>query len=214
MLHDSLSPLEAEMKDLAEVFQVEQDELELLLQELEAMYLRLYVKSADEAGVRLWEAEYGICHSEALPLEHRRAKILAKMNSGISATKEMLENLVRQILDADAVKIIEYPAEYRFVVYVHTQSFEENMMLADAAVSEARPAHLAYQFINAIYRKYRCGFYIGILGCVKKSMIELIDTKGMNFDKCRCGFYLGILGCTKKKIEKGTVETNGICIDE
>lgn len=214
MLRDSLSPLETEMKQMSELFGVEQDELSLLLQELENMYRRLYVKSADEEGLCLWESEYGIWHNQVLSIEHRRAKILAKMNSGISATKTMLENLVKQILNADAVKIIEYPAEYRFEIYVHTQSFEENMMLADEAVSEARPAHLAYKFINAIYRKYRLGFYIGILGCVKKSIVGMIDTKGMDFDKCRCGFYLGILGCTKKKMQKGTVETNGIFIDE
>lgn len=213
MLHDSLSPLETEMKQMAELFGVEQDEMVLLMQALEKMYQRLYVKSADEEGLCLWEAEYGIWHNQMLSIEQRRAKILAKMNSGISATKAMLENLVKQILNADTVRIIEYPAEYRFEIYVHTQRFEENMMLAEDAVSEARPAHLAYKFINVIYRKYRCGFYIGIFGGIRKFTAGTVDTGGLNLDKYRCGFYLGMAGCMKKKMEKGMVDINGLSVD-
>lgn len=213
MLYNSLSPLEAEMKQMADLLGVEQEELNLLLKEIEKMYLRLRVKSADEDGITLWETEYGIQHNTALTIEQRRAKVLAKMNSGLSATKEMLENLVKQILDADDVKIVEYPAEYRFEIYVHTQFFEENMMIADDAVSEARPAHLAYKFINAIYRKYRCGLYVGVCGYSAKRIACEIDTEALNIDKLRCRFYIGISGYMKKTEER-EAQTDGLYFDE
>ena len=183
MLYNSLSPLEAEMKQMADLFGVEQEELNLLLQEIEKMYLRLRVKSADGDGIALWETEYGIQHNTALTIEQRRANVLAKMNSGLSATKEMLENMVKQILDADDVKIVEYPAEYRFEVYVHTQFFEENINIADEALSEARPAHLAYRFINALYRKYKCSSYVGLIGCVSKEITGEVKTDGLYTDE-------------------------------
>lgn len=213
MLCDSLSPLEAEMKQMSELFGTEQEEIDLLYREIEALYLRLRVKTADEKGLHLWETEYGLWNNTAFTIEQRRARILAKMNSGMSATTKMLENLVKQILDADDVKIIEYPEKYCFEIYVYTQRFEENMMLAEDAVSEARPAHLAYKFINAICRKYRCGFYMGIFGGIRKFTAGIVDTGGLNLDKYRCGFYLGMAGCMKKKMEKGMVDINGLSVD-
>ncbi len=213
MLKESLSPLESSMKQMGELLESEQAEIDLLLAELESMYKRLYVKSADTEGIRYLETEYAIPHNDALTIEQRRARVLAKINSSVSATKQMLEELARQVLGADSVTIVEYPSEYRFVIYVSTKSFEENMKIADDAVDEARPAHLAYKFINSIYRKYRCGLYVGTVGSVRKTLTEKVNTDGLDIDKYRCGVYFGFIGCMRKAVEE-RVDTNGLYIDK
>jgi len=214
MLKESLSPLEAGMRQMDELLEAEQEEIDLLLSELEKMYKRLYVKSSDITGIRYWEEDFAVSHDDTLTIEQRRARILAKINGSASATKEMLENLVKQVLGADRVTIVEYPREYRFVIYVSTKTYEENMKIADAAVDEARPAHLAYKFINALYRKYRCGFYIGTIGCVRRAVVREVDAGGWDFDKYRCRYYLGIVGCTKKMISEGRVDVYELYINE
>ncbi len=204
MLRESLSPLESSMCQMGELLDAEQEEIAFLLNELGKIYNRLYVKSADITGIRYWEDEYAIPHNDDLTIEQRRARVLAKINSSISATKKMLEDLVKQVLGADSVTIIEYPNEYRFVIYVNTKIFEENMKIADDAVDEARPAHLVYKFINSIYRKYRYIFYVGSVGCTRKVMTREVNANGLNLDKYRCGFYLCTIGCVRIK-KKGQV---------
>lgn len=213
MLKDSLSYLEAEMKQMKELLSAEQGEMDLLVRELENISKRLYVKMTDKEGIRYWEKEYGIPFKTSLTLEQRKAQVLSKIIGSMPATKEMLENMVRQVLDADSVNIVEYPEEYRFVIYVGTQRFEENMGIADAAVDEARPAHLAYQFINTLIRRYRSGFWVGVIGCIRKTSAGLVDTEGLDIDKYRCGLYIGALGCVRK-IMGGLVDTDGLCFNE
>lgn len=213
MLKDSLSFLEAEMKQMKELLEAEQGEIDLLMLMLENIYKRLYVKTSDMQGLVQWEREYGISFNTALTMQQRRSQILAKLNSNMPATKEMLENLVRQVLNADSVSITEYPEEYRFVIYVGTQRFEENMGIADAAVDGARPAHLAYKFINTLIRKYKCNMFVGAVGCTRKIFLKLVDTQGLDLDKNRCGCYIGALGCVRKIME-GRVDIDGLYSDK
>ena len=94
----------------------------------------------------------------------RRARILAKLNSNPPATVKMLENLVFQILSANAVTIVEHPSEYSFDVYVNSDYLVETFEIADEAVRLARPAHLSYKFINQLIRNSTSRVYIGIAG--------------------------------------------------
>lgn len=105
---------------------------------------------------------------------------MARMNSGETATPSMLAGLVKQVIDADYVDIVEYPAEYFFEVWIGTKYLAENLQIAKDAVDEARPAHLAYEFINALKRIDRMGMYVGIAGAV---------TKKINVEVCTDGLY-------------------------
>lgn len=183
MLKGSLSTLESSMQQMGELLDAEQQEMDLLQIELEKLYARLYVKTSDMTGIVRWEKEYGILHDSSLTLEQMRARVLARMNSGKTATPVMLESLVKQVINADYVSIIEYPAEYRFEVWVGTQYAAENMSIAKEAVDEARPAHLAFEFINALKRIGKMGLYVGIAGAVTKRMNVEVNTDGLYSDE-------------------------------
>ena len=183
MLKESLSRLESSMQQMSDLLDAEQDEFDRLLKELEKLYARLYVKTSDEEGTIRWEKEYGLIHDSSLTLEQMKARVMARINSGETATKAMLESLVKQVVDADYVSIIEYPSEYRFEVWVGTQYIAENLQIAKDAVDEERPAHLAYEFINALKRIDKMGMYVGIAGAVTKKIHVEVKTDGLYPDE-------------------------------
>ncbi len=183
MLKESLSKLEASMLQMNELLEAEQQEIERLQAELEKQHDRMYVKTSDETGIILWEKEYGLIHNSALTLQQEKARVFAKLNGGETATPSMLAGLVKQVIDADYVNIIEYPSEYYFEVWVGTRYLAENMQIARDAVDEARPAHLDFEFINALKRIDRSGLYIGIAGSMTKKIEVEVNTDGLYPDE-------------------------------
>lgn len=183
MLKDSLSKLETSMRQMDELLEAEQMEIDRMHVEVEKQHERMCVKTADEAGIILWEKEYGLIHDSSLTLQQKRARVLAKMNSGETATPSMLAGLVKQVIDADYVNIIEYPAEYYFEVLVGTRYLADNMQIAKDAIDEARPAHLDYKFINELKRIEKAGFYVGVAGAVTKKIGVEVCTDGLYLDE-------------------------------
>lgn len=183
MLKESLSNLESSMQQMDELLEAEQQEIDRMHRELENQHARMYIKTSDDVGILLWEKEYGLIHNNALALNQKKVRVLAKVNSGETATPSMLAGLVKQVIDADYVDIIEYPSEDRFEVWVGMQYLAENMQIAKDAVDEARPAHLDFEFVNALKRIDRTGLYIGIAGSVAKKIEVGVDTDGLYPDE-------------------------------
>lgn len=163
MLNKSVPPFVAQMREMAELFIAEQPELDRMERELTELLKQFYIKSATYS-LDQWEDEFGIERNSSLTLMQRRARVLAKLNSNPPATVKMLENLVFQILSANAVTIVEHPSEYHFDVYVNSDYLIETFEIADEAVRLARPAHLSYKFINRLIRNSTSRVYYGIAG--------------------------------------------------
>lgn len=163
MLKKSVPLFVAEMLEIAELFHVEQAEMDRLEISIIRLIEQFYMKSASYS-LDEWEREFALEKNSLLTESQRRARILGKMNSNPPATIKMIENLVLQILGANYVFVREYPAEYRFVIYVNTDYLVESLSIADAAVKEMRPAHLNYKFINQLIRTAGMTACIGIAG--------------------------------------------------
>lgn len=163
MLNKSVPPFVAQMREMAELFLAEQPEFDRLEKELTELLKQFYIKSATYS-LDQWEDEFGIERNSSLTLMQRRARVLAKLNSNPPATVKMLENLVFQILSANAVTIVEHPSEYHFDVYVNSDYLIETFEIADEAVRLARPAHLSYKFINRLIRNSTARIYYGVAG--------------------------------------------------
>lgn len=161
MLIEDVSPFAASMKELRELFEAEQPELDLIEARLEDIIKQFYVKTATWSIGR-WENDFLIEHDSTLSIEQRRAMLLAKINSRTTATIAMLENMVKQIMDAKQVVITENTADYSFTIYVNTAFLVHNFNVADVAVYLARPAHLNYKFINELIRKLDAEFRYGV----------------------------------------------------
>lgn len=163
MLKKSVPPFVAEMMEIAQLFIAEQPELDMMEADLAELLRQFYIKTATYS-LDMWEDEFGLERNTSLTLMQRRARILAKLNSNPPATVKMLENLVFQTLSANAVTIVEHPAEYSFTVYVNSDHLVETFAIADEAVRLARPAHLSYKFVNRLIRKAVSRVYYGIAG--------------------------------------------------
>ena len=163
MLKKSVPPFVAQMMEMAQLFTAEQPELDKMEADLSELLRQFYIKTATYSLDR-WEDEFGLERNTELTLMQRRARVLAKLNSNPPATVRMLENLVMQVMTANAVTIVEHPAEYSFTVYVNTDYLVETFAIADEAVRLARPAHLSYKFVNRLIRKATSRVYYGIAG--------------------------------------------------
>jgi len=163
MLKKDVPPFAAEMREIAELFIAEQPELDKMEADIAELLRQFYIKSATYS-LDKWEDEFGIERDSSLTLMQRRARVLAKLNSNPPATVKMLENLVLQILDANAVTIVEHPSEYSFSIYVNSDYLIDTFKIADEAVRLARPAHLSYKFINRLIRNATSRIYVGIAG--------------------------------------------------
>lgn len=161
MLIYDVSELAASMKELRELFDAEQPELDLIKNKLEDIIKQFYAKTVTRA-IERWENDFLIAHDITLSIEQRRAMVLAKINSRTTATIAMLENMVKQIMDAKQVVITENTADYSFTIYVNTAFLVHNFNVADVAVYLARPAHLNYKFVNELIRKLDAEFRYGV----------------------------------------------------
>lgn len=167
MLKNDVPGFVASMKEMNELFEAEQPELDYLKEYITELINQLRVKTATYSLER-WEQEFGLSLGTELPLTKRRARILAKLNSNEPATKAMLENLVKQILNAKSVRIKEIYDSYFFEIYVNTSKLIENLEVADEAIYYARPAYLGYKFINELIREAILTLYVGATGGVLK----------------------------------------------
>lgn len=182
MLNKNVPLFVAEMMEIAELFKVEQSELDRLEANIISLLEQFYIKSASYS-LDEWEREFALEKNSLLSTGQRRARIIGKMNSNPPATIKMIENLVLQILGANSVNIIEYPAEYRFDIYVNTDYLLENLSIADAAVKETRPAHLNYKFINGLIRKASMRVYVGIAGGYIAKKEGVVNTDELYIDQ-------------------------------
>lgn len=129
MLKKSVPPFVARMREMAELFEAEQPELDRLEGILTELLAQFYIKTATYS-LNQWEQDFGIVEDPELTQEQRRARVLAKLNMRMPATVKMLENLVRQTMGAENVRIEEHPTEYAFTVYVQEDKLSDFLGIA------------------------------------------------------------------------------------
>lgn len=197
MLKKSIPTFAAEMREMKELLQAEQPEVDRLRAALEELEKQFYLKTATYS-LSDWEREFGIEQNNRLTVSQRRAQILAKLNTTTPASVKMLENLVQQILGAD-VTITEHPEKYSFDVYVSTQHIADNFAIAKTAVYEARPAHLSYNFVNALIRTAEQKIFFGFADSLVKTYFGELEKYKLEKNVVQ-EVFCGMLPSIRKKI--------------
>ena len=178
MLKKSVPPFVAQMREMAELFGAEQPELDRLEGILTELLAQFYIKTATYS-LNQWDEDFGIVKDPELTQEQRRARVLAKLNMRMPATVKMLENLVRQTMGEENVRIEEHPAEYAFTVYVQEDKLSDFLGIARRAVQAARPAHLNYKFIERLIRDARIDLYGAGYGRIIHMSESEVDISGL-----------------------------------
>lgn len=198
MLKNNVPPFVAQMKEMAELFHVEQMELDQLEIKIEKLIKQFYIKSATYT-IEDWEKEFALLDGIGMSIEQRRARLLAKLNTRTPATVEMIANLVKQTMGVEHVVIEEFPENYMFVIRVKEDSLSDLLGVTKEAVHYARPAHLDYHFIEQLVRNSLIQLYAGAWGSgIRQSSATVA------IDRLYSGVYLAGLG-TFIAIRKGSV---------
>lgn len=199
MLKDGLPQFVREMKEMAVLLGVDQEEIDRLEACIEEMTRQFWIMSATYS-IDDWEKEFGIERNSTLTLGQRRAQVLAKLNTRAPSTVKMIENLVIKVLGERRVEVVEDYENYSFTIIIRSDYVPENMLVACDAVRRARPAHLNYGFVNKIARDSILQLYMAVAERKVKEEIFEVDTRHR-----KIVFYAGNLAKVVKTME-GDVE--------
>ena len=95
-------------------------------------------------GLDYWEHELGLVTDRSNSYVRRREIIQAKLRGSGTSTKARIKN-VAEAFSGGEVDVIEYPAEYRFVVkFIGVLGIPPNMAGFLNMLDEIKPAHLGY----------------------------------------------------------------------
>jgi len=130
------------MQAIMEAIGAEWDDVDRLTDEV---FAQLFPQTATW-GIVYWEMLLKIPINKELPIEQRRARVLARMHTRWPMTKERMEQLVRTFSQDKQAFIREFFDQYRFeVLFSLTQSVDLGTVYE--VIEEAKPAHLGYSLV-------------------------------------------------------------------
>ncbi len=114
-------------------------------------------------GIRYWEQKYGIAPNPSLSLAQRRINVIARRGVRQSLNPGRLGQILGTITGA-AVRVTEFPSEYRFQVSIADGSFSDYPGLV-AYLEEIKQSHLGY------------GITVDLLGIRNENYVDLRDLR-------------------------------------
>lgn len=120
------------MQAILEAIGAEWDEAEKLADEVLA---QLFPQTATW-GITYWEWLLGIPPNHSVPIEQRRARVLASMQTRWPITRERMENIVNQFVVDKKAFIEERYSEYTFTVVLPHGGFESFYFLQPTMILE------------------------------------------------------------------------------
>lgn len=109
---------------------------------------QLFIVTASGWGLDRWEKELSLPIIIGKPDADRRSRILSKLRGVGTVTINLIKSIA-EAYDNGTVDIIEHPEDSYFIVkFIDPRGIPPNLADVEAAVEEAKPAHLAveYQF--------------------------------------------------------------------
>lgn len=173
MIRDDLPSFVYDIKQMKELIDAEESELEYLYKFFEEFSREFNIFSCMDT-IKRFEKDYAIEPNEELSIAQRRLRILIKKYQKLLPTVVNLEATIKSLLNADVVKIKEVGC--RFDIYVGSALLLENMDIAKKFFKDIRPAHFEYKFINSVPRDEKVEMYIGVNEFIHKKMrFEVVE---------------------------------------
>lgn len=142
-----------------------QEEHETLRQDIDSIGQTLYVDSALDWGLQLWEKMLAIDTDTSLDLKTRRAAILAKLGKTPSVTVAFLTAIINRFVSVPTTQIVENPSEYTVDIYLPDTGTHDFSKI-DESVSIYMPAHLGhtYHFKTLVEENFFVGSIARLIG--------------------------------------------------
>lgn len=177
-------------------------------------------------SIGIWEWVYGIETDEALQLEYRRQRILAKILWTKPVNPEVIRRGVVKITGCD-VDITDFAGPYRFALKIHMQEDGETLPygLVREYIQTVKPSHLAAfltwmflvvidstqleQFLHPLVQMH---WYIPFWGCKILNGTKFLDGSALLNAGRRYRLVLGIKNGIKLSISE-SMDTDRVYID-
>lgn len=145
-----------EVNSIQGAFDIERETLEINVIDL---INQLFVSTATEWGLALWEEMLGLRIDNSLSIDVRRAIILSKIKSNTVATKEAIRKVCQDFTNKK-VEVIENNSEYSFTVnFIGGDVYDTKRLIKE--INDMKPAHLAFNIINSIASIIKINFSKG-----------------------------------------------------
>lgn len=159
MLKECIAEEFAKTKQMEELFDAEQPELDLLSSEFSEWSKELYILTATKE-IERWEDDYCLPHDTSLTIEQRRMRVFAKKSEKVITKKDYIRDKIRTMLDATQVSIEE--KDCCLIISYETAYLVDNLEICKDYLKKIRPAHWGYQLRNEINRSNSSEIYWGI----------------------------------------------------
>lgn len=111
-----LLPFMQEYKEMQEIMNAEQPEIDLLWGTTEGVFADQFILDATENGVSRWESMLGISPKGTDTLDERKFRILSKLNQELPYTLRKLEQVLATLCGSDGYSIKLNAAKYEIEI--------------------------------------------------------------------------------------------------
>lgn len=128
-------------------------EIDEYKQGLNVILQAMYVTTAPDWALDIWEQELGLASFAGKPLNQRRSRIISKIR-GIGTVTVRLVKSVAESYAYGTVSVTEHPEQYSFTIkFLDSRGIPPNYADLQAAIEEIKPAHLEaiYDFSYTTY---------------------------------------------------------------
>lgn len=134
---DYWMPLLRNLKEFKEIAKAEEPELEILLAEIDRTLDNMFIETADEEGIKHFEAMMGIYPAEGATLEERRFEVMVKWNDKLPYTEDALRGFLDVLCGENGYTLINDFENYTLSIKLGIASesnYEEVQKLLDRVV--------------------------------------------------------------------------------
>ena len=136
-----LPPFVQRFKEISEVMETEQKELELAWSNAESTLADPYVMTATLNGIKRYEKIFGIVPKATDTLDERRFMVLSKMNEQPPYTLEALKNVLNALCGEDGYTLFMNTDDYELIVKLGVNN-EKNYEAVVELLDRILPANI------------------------------------------------------------------------
>lgn len=127
-----------------------------------------------------YEEEYGLPINPNVSIEERRSRIIARMRSTGTTTKELVKTIAMSWSNGE-VDVIEYSSQYKIEIqFVGTIGIPANIDYLKQSIYEIIPVHLEVEYTfkyNTVQVLRETGLTVKELSDKNLTVVQLIETK-------------------------------------
>lgn len=125
-------------------------------QGLKSILQSMFVNTAPDWALDIWEKELDLVSFAEKPLDQRRSRIISKIRGKGMVTVPLIKSVAESYVYG-TVSVTEHPQQYSFTIkFLDSRGIPPNYADLQTAIEEIKPAHLevVYEFLFTTWGEY------------------------------------------------------------